>query len=464
MYATDSSRSSLEQCRNAYNAMMARQPKPAVVQAVDAHPFLEKEKFLLEREPETRAQLEEERRRVKPGLVYKTSSFWEKKLTGYDSSGVIRQDSEKGILLQVIKDTFDGVFYTDEASTSDFPILYRGFARAYGRRCSDYLEHPIKITLYRTETDQFGFETKEVAAHYFIEKSFYEKFNAYDSVFAGYLLKTSSRKVLKGASVERTLSSANVHHDTMDTIVSGISCTSATMRQLRRNIWLRAHDQPSLQDSGEAIPGAAKESETHILEKQIADFESTMSDLKRVANRDKSYSIIEPPTRIDGDQGIEIVYLYNYYARSNWPFESHLKTWLQQKDAMVRFVRVPAASSSERLSARAYFAAEELGMAEQIHDDIFEAIHVKRRAPSAYRLMGELFAKHGVDAAAYDAVMRSPGVIEAGNRAEELHSRYSITELPVLLVNGKYEVSTATCRCGPAEMLTIAAGLAKETE
>ncbi len=453
-----------DQCRAAYNAMKARQPEPAIGQTVNEHPVLERERWLLEREPETRAQLEEERRRIKPGLVYKTSSFWEKKLLGDDSSGFMAQSDKRTVLLKVIKDTFDGTFYTKESKSWDFPLLYRGFARSYGEGCFNYLQDPIEVTEKLITRKRFGPDEVDEGKPYPMEGSFYEKFDAYTAVESAYAMNAMSALAASGASVGEMLGPLYVHKDTMDAIVANIPCTSATMRQLRMNVWLRAHDQPSLQDAGEAIPGAAEESEIHILEAKIAEFESMMAAVRNAANRTESYSIIDPPARIGGEQGIEIAYFYNYYAKSNWTFESHLRNWLQQKDAGIQFVRIPAASSSDRMSAYGYYAAQNLGQAETIHNAIFDAIYVTRRAPAAYQLMGDLFEKQGVDANAFDEAMRSSSVKESVAKAETLHSRYSITDLPVFLVNGKYEVSTATCRCGPEEMLKIATDLAQRLE
>ena len=451
-----------DQCRTAYDEMKARRPESAIARAAQEHPVLERERVLLEREPETRAQFEEERGRIKPGLVYKTSSFWEKKLLGDDSSGFIGQGDNRRVLLQVTKDTFDGSFYTKESKRWDFPLLYRGFARSYGEHCSGYLEDPIRVTITLTRTDEHGFKEEDVGRPFLMENAFYQKFDAYRSSMVDYGSR-AAMGLATGASMDRVWDALTIHSDMMDTIVDCISCTSATMRQLRKNIWLRAHGQPSLQDSGKAIPGAAGESETHILEAKIADFESMMTDLKNAANRKASYSIIDPPIRIDGEQGIEIAYLYNYYAKSNWPFESHVRAWLQQNDAGIRFVRVPA-PSPDAVSAYGYYAAQHLGNAEAIHNAIFEAIYVTKRAPAGDRLMGDLFEKQGVDGDAFGEAMRSSSVKESVTKAEKLHSGYSMTDLPVFLVNGKYEVSTATCRCGPEEMLAIATDVAQKAE
>jgi thiol:disulfide interchange protein DsbA len=442
--------------------MKASQPDLASDPA-NEHPVLQRQKSLLEREPEIRAQFEAELKRVKPGLVYKTYAYWTELLTGNDR-GWLPDTDEKKLPLHTIRDTFDGIFFTKGASVSDFPLLYRGFTRAYGRRCRNVLEDPISITITRTETDRYGYEKEEVGKPFIIEKSFYQKFDAYESVEIDYTARTGMRMAMRGASMGSIQESITLHEGTVDKLLSGLSCTSATMRQLRMNLWLRANDRPSLQESGERIPGAEAESQVDVLKSKIDDFETMMADLKSAANRNELYSIIDSPIGIDGEQGIEIAYLYNYYARSNWPFESHIQTWLKQKDAHIRFVRVPAASSSDRISAYGYYAGQNLGMEATIHDAIFEAIYVTRRAPAALTLMRELFEKQEVDASAFDEAIRSSSVKASVAKAEKLHSRYSMTDLPVFLVNGKYEISTATCRCGPEEMLAIVTELARNAD
>ena len=75
------------------------------------------------------------------------------------------------------------------------------------------------------------------------------------------------------------------HEDTVDKVLSGLSCSSATMRQLRRNMWLRANGRDSLQATGEHLPGAEAESQVAELQAQVAEFESKMAELKKRRNQ-----------------------------------------------------------------------------------------------------------------------------------------------------------------------------------
>ena len=453
-----------EKCHAAYNEMRARQPKQSKP-AVPEHPVLGLVRIALEREAETRANFRAELDRVKPGFVYKTRAYWIELLTGDDRGWMLDTD-DREVLLYTIRDTFDGIFFTKGASVSDFPLLYRGFTRSYGRRCRDILEDPISITITRTETDQYGYEKKEIGAPFIIEKSFYQKFDAYEPIAIDYTARAGLRGAMSGASMGAIQGRITRHDDTVDRVLAGLSCTSATMRQLRMNFWLRAHDKPSLQESGERIAGAEAESQVDVLKAKIADFDAKMAALRDPASKRQKHSLIDPPTKTDGEQGIEIAYLYDYGHTGNWPFESHIRTWLAEKGDGMNFVRVP---SSPNMYASGFYSAKKFGIEQEIHDAIFEAIHMTRRAPAHYRALRELFEKHGVAAADFDEAMKSSDVKKSVSDAEKiftkhLHSEYSWSDLPIFLVNGKYRVSTATCLCGPEEMLAIVTELAQKAD
>jgi thiol:disulfide interchange protein DsbA len=445
--------------------MKARLPKPLTVETVPEHPVLGERKRLLEREPEILAEYEAEFKRVKPGFVYKRYAYWTELLTGEDRGWLLPTDDRK-FLLQTIRDTFDGIFFTEGASTSDFPLLYRGFTRAYGRRCRDILEDPISITITRTETDQYGYQKEEVSAPFVIETSFYQKFDAYEPLAIDYAARTGMRMAMRGSAMGSILEGITRHDDTVDKVLSGLSCTSATMRQLRMNFWLRAYDRPSLQESGERIPGSEAESQVGVLQAQLADFEAKMSALKTPATKNQKYSLIDPPSRAGGESGTEIVYLYNYDSPNSWLFEQHIKTWLKKEGASSRFVRIP---KSPDWYAPVFYTAQKLGIEEEIHNAIFERIHVTKRPPNYGRAIVEMFEQYGVSPNDQYETGTSPGVLELTNRAEQihaehLHSTYSWSDLPKFLVNGKYRVSTATCLCGPEEMLVIVTELAQKAD
>ena len=98
--------------------------------------------------------------------------------------------------------------------------------------------------------------------------------------------------------------------------------------------------------------------------------------------------------------------------------------------------------------AKAYYAAEALGVAEASHDAVFRAIHIERALPvqpvPSNEQIGEFYAQYGVNPATFASTMASFGVNGKLNRARQFIQRAFGSEAgstPTLVVNGKYRVT-----------------------
>ncbi|MDX1454759.1 MAG: thiol:disulfide interchange protein DsbA/DsbL [Gammaproteobacteria bacterium] len=149
----------------------------------------------------------------------------------------------------------------------------------------------------------------------------------------------------------------------------------------------------------------------------------------------------EQPTSAGPGQ-IEVIEFFWYGCNHCFAVEPHAKQWLENKPSNVKFVRIPAVlNRGWDVSARAYYTAEALGVVDQVHDEIFKAIHVDRRMRVAVNkdLLAELFAEHaGVSAEDFDNAWNSFPVASKLKRAELMGRRYRITGVPAMIINGKY--------------------------
>ena len=79
------------------------------------------------------------------------------------------------------------------------------------------------------------------------------------------------------------------------------------------------------------------------------------------------------------DGKISVDEFFWYGCPSCYAFEPHLERWLASKPDDVEFVRIHASlSPSWRIPARAFYAAEALGVVDQVHRPLFDAIHIGR--------------------------------------------------------------------------------------
>lgn len=120
--------------------------------------------------------------------------------------------------------------------------------------------------------------------------------------------------------------------------------------------------------------------------------------------------------------------------------EPHLARWLETTPDDVAFVRLHAAlSPSWRIPARAFYAAESLGVTEQVHQALFDTIHQGRGALNDMRVLDALFEQHaGIDKQTFRAAYSSSAIDYAMRAGDARLRNFRVRGVPTLIVAGKY--------------------------
>lgn len=154
------------------------------------------------------------------------------------------------------------------------------------------------------------------------------------------------------------------------------------------------------------------------------------------------YEIINPAQATSTGEKIEVLELFWYGCQHCYTFEPHIEDWLSSKVDYVEFVRIPAVFGEKWLiHARAYYAAEQLGMLDTIHTPLFEAIHVKKRKLFTENALATFFAEFGTPDEAFRQEYNSFDVDTKARQAATATRSYGITGTPAVIVNGKYRSS-----------------------
>lgn len=150
------------------------------------------------------------------------------------------------------------------------------------------------------------------------------------------------------------------------------------------------------------------------------------------------YRVLETPAAATGDK-VEVMEAFWYGCSHCFQLESALVKWLKDKPAKAEFVRVPAVLGGgwEPLG-RAYFAAKVLGVQDQLHRPLFEAIHVQNQKLATPEQIADFVATQGVDKDAFLKAYNSFAVVTEVQRAKKLMLRYQVHAVPAFIVNGKY--------------------------
>ncbi len=144
------------------------------------------------------------------------------------------------------------------------------------------------------------------------------------------------------------------------------------------------------------------------------------------------------PTQV-GAGKIEVVELFWYGCPHCFRLEPELNKWLKSKPKNVEFTRIPAIfNKTWALHAKAYYTADFLGIMDKIHKPFFDAIHLKKQGLNTAAAVKKFFIQHGASEKDFDGVFNSFAVDAKVRRAKELSSRYGISGVPALVVNGKY--------------------------
>ncbi|MBT8136138.1 MAG: DsbA family protein [Gammaproteobacteria bacterium] len=157
----------------------------------------------------------------------------------------------------------------------------------------------------------------------------------------------------------------------------------------------------------------------------------------------RHYRVLTPaqPTSSSPDK-VEVAEVFMYSCPHCMSFEPFIQNYLAEKPAYVSFVRIPASfNKMARVHSKAYYAAETLGVLEDVHADFFTEFHNKRNRLDSEEEIITFFARHGVDKDAATKAFGSFAVDTKLRQADNLGRRYGIDSVPALVINGKYVTS-----------------------
>lgn len=168
------------------------------------------------------------------------------------------------------------------------------------------------------------------------------------------------------------------------------------------------------------------------------------------------YQVLQPPVPSRAPEGqVEVVELFWYSCPHCYHLEPYLQDWLTNKPEAAYFVRVPGMLNRNWvIQARAFYAAEQLGVLEKTHVAFFKAVHEQRRRLNDEDSLAQFYAEHGVDEQKFRDAFNSFEVHTLLRQAARLNREYQITGVPAMVVAGKYLVTTSMAG-GHPEMLKV---------
>jgi thiol:disulfide interchange protein DsbA len=153
---------------------------------------------------------------------------------------------------------------------------------------------------------------------------------------------------------------------------------------------------------------------------------------------------------VGGADKIEVAEFFMYSCPHCYSFEPMINSWVDNKPANVRFVRIPAMwNGLVQLHARLYYTEEVLvrnGVIkdpEGFRDTVFQEFHLRGNRLASEAAIAKLFERFGVSADEFNRTWTSFEVDQKLRVADDLARRYSVASVPMIVVNGKYRSGAA---------------------
>ncbi len=154
------------------------------------------------------------------------------------------------------------------------------------------------------------------------------------------------------------------------------------------------------------------------------------------------YEVLAKPQPTETGDKIEVLELFWYGCPHCFKLEPFFEDWLGHLPDEVAFRRMPAIfNKTWELNAQGYYTAEALGVLDQTHRPLFDAIHLHNRKLFDENALAAFFAEQGVSKDDFHKTFNSFAVKTKTSRAKSLTPRYGITGVPAVIVNGKYRTS-----------------------
>lgn len=165
---------------------------------------------------------------------------------------------------------------------------------------------------------------------------------------------------------------------------------------------------------------------------------------------------IAQPVNTANPDKIEVAEVFWYGCGHCFDFEPMLATWEKKLPNDVEVRRSPGMWSQVMvLHATAFYTAQALGVLEQVHQPIFDAINLKKNPLRDRDAIEKIFLAHSdVDAESFRKTFASFGVSSQVKQADARARSYGISGTPELIINGKYRVTgrSAGSRAGMLEV------------
>jgi thiol:disulfide interchange protein DsbA len=147
------------------------------------------------------------------------------------------------------------------------------------------------------------------------------------------------------------------------------------------------------------------------------------------------------PTESTGAK-VEVLEFFSYSCPFCNAFDPELAAWVKSKGDTIVFKRVPLhIHEGDETLQKLYYTLEAMGILEQYHSKVFEAIHVQHHPFDSEEAVVDIMTRLGVDRAKFLSVYDSFSIAPKVQRSNQLAQQYQVSDVPQLEIDGRYRAS-----------------------
>lgn len=162
------------------------------------------------------------------------------------------------------------------------------------------------------------------------------------------------------------------------------------------------------------------------------------------AKEGQEYELIEQAEPLNFKQGkVEVVEVFSYGCPHCRDFYPVLRSWKKSLPADVNVKYVPLAEGPFEPLARAFYALDAMGIADNVNSEIFERVlkGIKNRSFNGKEAQViDMMTSMGVSKSDLQGTMKSFAIDAKINRARDVTSKWQISSTPSIIVGGKYRI------------------------
>lgn len=156
-------------------------------------------------------------------------------------------------------------------------------------------------------------------------------------------------------------------------------------------------------------------------------------------NEGVDYQRIDPAVKTSDPDKVVVTEVFWYGCPHCFRFEPFVEKWAESLPEVVIFEQLPSSLNPGWTDhARAFYAMKMMGVQEQLHRKLFDAIHKKRQRLDSLDAIASFVAEQGFDEKLFREHFKSFPVDTQIRKNKKIERGYGHRGVPAIIVNGKY--------------------------